>query len=188
MKENGFEYVDLGLPSGTMWATCNVGATKSEEVGHYFQFGGSKYNLIMTEDIPPTCSNKKYKLDETLDLNDDAAHVNMGGSWRMPNVKDIFELQLNTKAEIVNINNVEGTMFTSKINNNKLFIPHTGYWNLGKIEHKNCGFIWSNNISLYNNNFAYAFEMERNVSNLLIVNTFSFFRCFGMQVRGVFKK
>ena len=39
MKENGFEYVDLGLPSGTMWATCNVGATKLEDQGLLFQFG-----------------------------------------------------------------------------------------------------------------------------------------------------
>ena len=39
MKENGFEYVDLGLPSGTMWATCNVGATKPEDSGLLFQFG-----------------------------------------------------------------------------------------------------------------------------------------------------
>lgn len=183
MKENGFEYVDMGFESGTMWATCNVGATKPEDVGYYFQFGGSKDNLIMTENIPATCSNKKYKLDETLDLNDDAANINMGGQWHMPNTKDIFELQLNTKSEIVTINNVEGTLFTSKINNNKLFIPHAGYWHLGKIEHENCGFIWANNISLYNNNFAYAFAMEHNE-----VNTFLFFRYFGMQVRGIFKK
>ena len=39
MKENGFEYVDLGLPSGTMWATCNVGADKPEDQGLLFQFG-----------------------------------------------------------------------------------------------------------------------------------------------------
>ena len=39
MTENGFEYVDLGLPSGIMWATCNVGATKPEDVGLLFQFG-----------------------------------------------------------------------------------------------------------------------------------------------------
>ena len=46
MTENGFEYVDLGLPSGTMWATCNVGATKPEDEGLLFQFGtvdGYKY-------------------------------------------------------------------------------------------------------------------------------------------------
>ena len=42
MKENGFEYVDLGLPSGTMWATCNVGATKPEDEGLLFQFGDRK--------------------------------------------------------------------------------------------------------------------------------------------------
>lgn len=49
MKENGFEYVDLGLPSGTMWATCNVGANKPEDPGLLFQFGrvdGYRYGDI----------------------------------------------------------------------------------------------------------------------------------------------
>ena len=56
MTENGFEYVDLGLPSGTMWATCNVGATKPEDFGLLFQFGrvdGYKfgaYNQFRTKD------------------------------------------------------------------------------------------------------------------------------------------
>ena len=49
MTENGFEYVDLGLESGTMWATCNVGASKPEDEGLLFQFGrvdGYKYSDI----------------------------------------------------------------------------------------------------------------------------------------------
>ena len=85
MTENGFEYVDLGLPSGTMWATCNVGASKPEDEGLLFQFGrvdGYKYgdnnNQFKTDDLT-TASGKIYKENEILDLADDAAHVNMGG-------------------------------------------------------------------------------------------------------------
>ena len=94
MTENGFEYVDLGLHSGTMWATCNVGATKPEDEGLLFQFGrvdGYRYgdndnNFIWSyqndkdtgsEYIPLTTSGKKYKKNNILDLEDDVAHVNM---------------------------------------------------------------------------------------------------------------
>ena len=95
MTENGFEYVDLGLPSKTMWATCNVGATKPEDEGLLFQFGrvdGYKYgdtthkfktndqNLedgSTSEYIPITSSGKTYKVNDILDFADDAARVNM---------------------------------------------------------------------------------------------------------------
>ena len=101
-KENGFEYVDLGLESGTMWATCNVGADKPEDEGLLFQFGrvdGYKYgdknhkfktkyqNLLdgsPSQYTPLTTSGKVYKANDILDLADDAAHVNMGGKWMMP--------------------------------------------------------------------------------------------------------
>ena len=82
MKENGYKYVDLGLPSGTMWATCNVGADKPEDYGLLFQFGrvdGYKYgdenhkfktNKQNLEDgsareyIPITSSCKVYNKNE----------------------------------------------------------------------------------------------------------------------------
>ena len=108
MKENGFEYVDLGLPSGIMWATCNVGATKPEDEGLLFQFGrtdGYKYGAYnhfrtneqnkqdsRNENIPKTTSGKLYHQHYILDLADDAAHANMGGKWRMPT-----EEQLNKR-------------------------------------------------------------------------------------------
>ena len=85
MKENGFEYVDLGLESGTVWATCNVGADKPEDEGLLFQFGrvdGYKYgdenhrfrsNALNIHDtgskyVPLTISGKVYKENDILDL------------------------------------------------------------------------------------------------------------------------
>lgn len=97
MTENGFEYVDLGLSSNTMWATCNVGANNPEDGGLLFQFGrvdgyryGDKHNKFRTniqnlkdgstsEYIPLTPSDKTYKVNDILYLEDDAAHVDMGG-------------------------------------------------------------------------------------------------------------
>ena len=144
-KEHGFEYVDLGLPSGTMWATCNVGADKPEDGGLLFQFGrvdgyrfGDKNNKFRTKDqnkqdtgneyTPVTTSGKVYKKNEILDLDDDAAHVNMGGAWRMPIKDELEELFNNTTHKVETLNGVKGMMFTSKINDKRLFIPFAGYW------------------------------------------------------------
>ena len=145
-KERGFEYVDLGLPSGTMWATCNVGADKPEDGGLLFQFGrvdGYRYrdknsqfrtNYQNKQDtcnkfIPLTPSGKVYNTGDTLDLADDAAHVNMGGKWRMPTNDEFKELLDNTTHNLVTINGVLGMRFTSNTNGYQLFIPFMqGYW------------------------------------------------------------
>ena len=146
MIENGFEYVDLGLPSKTMWATCNVGAIKPEDSGLLFQWGrtdgymyGDKNNQFKTHNqnkqdtgndfIPKTTSGKLYKKNEILDLEDDAAHVNMGGKWMMPTKDELEELVNNTTHKVETINGVKGVLFTSNINGCQLFIPFAGYWN-----------------------------------------------------------
>lgn len=109
MKESGFEYVDLGLPSGIMWATCNVRADKPEDEGLLFQFGcvdGYRYGDINnkfrtnkqnkqdtgSEYMPLTVSGKSYKKNAILNLKDDAAHVHIRGKWRMPTKCQIEEL------------------------------------------------------------------------------------------------
>ena len=129
MTENGFEYVDLGLPSSTMWATCNVGASKKEEPGLLFQFGstlgyryGDEKHKFKQKGIV-SYSRKKYNAHETLDLNDDAAHINMGGAWRMPTKDDLEELYYNTTHNVETVNGVNGMMYTSNINGHQLFIP-----------------------------------------------------------------
>ena len=130
MKENGFEYVDLGFPSGTMWATCNVGAETPEDWGLLFQFGrvdgyeyGDNNNQFRTnkqnkqdtgsKDIPLTTSGKVYNTGDILDLEDDAAYINMGGKWRMPTKDELEELTNYTTYEVETINGVKGMMFTS---------------------------------------------------------------------------
>ena len=204
MKENGFEYVDLGLPSGTMWATCNVGATKPEDEGLLFQFGrvdGYKYvdfkNRFRTKDqnkqdtgneyTPVTTSGKVYKKYDTLDLNDDAAHVNMGGAWHMPTYYQLEELLNNTSHKIETIKDVKGMLFTSKINNNQLFIPFAGYWYNGiyynAYNAKGCTDIWSSQVhALYVGN-AYSLYCNSNDYAHVYGNGFS----SAFSVRGVFK-
>ena len=204
MKENGFEYVDLGLPSKTMWATCNVGADKPEDEGLLFQFGrvdGYRYgdinNKFRTNKqnkqdtgnifIPKTTSGKLYDTDEILDLKDDAAHVNMGGEWRMPTKYQIEELINNTTYEIKTINNASGVMFTSNMNGHHLFIPFTrGLWYHGTWYNLNLFFayVWSSHVHNFNINSAYMLYCDLDG----VANISDDTRSYALSVRGVFKK
>ena len=194
MKENGYEYVDLGLPSGTMWATCNVGASKQEDEGLLFQFGhadgylyNDKHNQFKTGDTPLTTSGKIYKENEILDLADDAAHVHMGGAWRMPTNDQLKELYKNTKHEIETINGVKGMLFASNINKRQLFIPFMqGYWYNGTWYSLNKSYInmWSSQVRV--SSTVYAYRIYCSSANGVYVNNF-FYRSAAFSVRGVFK-
>ena len=191
-NEHGFDYVDLGLPSGTMWATCNVGTDKPEDQGLFFQFGhvdGYKHgdkNHKFTTDDKTTASGKVYKRNNILGLEDDAAHVNMGGKWRMPTKNECAELFDNTIHNIVTVNGVKGMMFTSKINNKRLFVPFAGYWYNGIfISAGSYGaFVWSSRVHPSNANSAYMLYCNSS-GYAIIVDSY---RSCAFSVRGVFKK
>ena len=120
---DGHEWVDLGLPSGTKWATCNVGADFPEDYGDYFAWGETttKYSF--------TSSNYKYSTSNptTLPLDRDAAYNNWGTSWRMPTNAEFSELVDNCTWTWITQNGVEGYKATSKINGNSIFLPVAGY-------------------------------------------------------------
>ena len=203
MKENGFEYVDLGLASGTMWATCNVGATKPEDEGLLFQFGRvdgyrfgdtnhnfrtNKQNKQDTGDefIPKTTSGKVYKRNEILDLEDDAVHVNMGGKWKMPTNDQLKELLYNTAYEVKTVNKVKGVLFTSNINGHQLFIPFAGYWYNGKYySNRSYGLVWSSQVNVAYEDSAYCLYCNNSIGGpcIYVENRF-----YAFSVRGVFKK
>ncbi|MBR1838795.1 MAG: hypothetical protein IJ786_04480, partial [Bacteroidaceae bacterium] len=130
--------VDLGLPSGTLWADRNVGADKPEAYGDYFAWGETtpKANYSWTNykwakgsyevtKYSPSIDNK-----DELDPEDDAAQANWGGKWRMPTRDDIIELINNTNSQwVVNYNNtgINGYKFTNKSNPSKfIFLPAAG--------------------------------------------------------------
>ena len=122
-SHQGHDYVDLGLPSGTLWATCNVGATKAEEYGDYFAWGETSTKSSYT------ASNYTFTdYETTLPLRNDAANVNWGGEWRTPRRKELNELS-NSSYTIwmwENQNGVEGYKVTSKANGNSIFLPSAG--------------------------------------------------------------
>lgn len=203
MKENGFEYVDLGLPSKTMWATCNVGADKPENGGLLFQFGrvdGYKYgdnNQFKTnkqnkqdtgnEFIPKTASGKIYNAGETLDLEDDAAHVNMGGKWRMPTRDELEELLNNTTHNVSIVNGIKGMMLTSNINGHQLFIPFIqGIWYDGNWDNVDKFYIdmWSSQVhaSIVDGSYLLYCSFCSDTSIGLS------YRSDALSIRGVFRK
>ena len=110
---NGHEYVDLGLPSGTLWATCNVGANKPEDYGDYYAWDDGK-----------------------------VAAANWGNEWSMPTQDQWQELMQNTKSTWKMRNDVKGRLFTAD-NGKSLFLPAAGYRWSGGLDHIGwIGYYW----------------------------------------------
>ena len=133
MKENGFEYVDLGLPSRTMWATCNVGATSPEQSGLYFAWGETTgYTAEQVKSGVRKFDSASYTasaISTDLKPEQDAVHVNLGGNWRMPTKAECQELIDNCNVTWTNDYNgtgIKGRIFTSKVNGKSVFFPAPG--------------------------------------------------------------
>lgn len=140
---NGHEYVDLGLPSGTKWATCNVGANTPEGLGDFFAWGETEpknsYNLDTYRyyvdgeqfQITKYCTNPDNGYNgftdnlTTLLSGDDAATVKWGGGWYTPTKDQWMELLINTTYSQTTKNGVKGNLFTAK-NGSSIFLPAAG--------------------------------------------------------------
>ncbi len=117
---NGHGYVDLGLPSGLLWATCNVGATIPEGYGDYFAWGETSTKSTYTEDNYTYSDNPT-----TLPPSADAATANWGVGWRMPTNEEMVELLNNCTHVWTTHNGVKGRLFTGP-NGNSIFLPAAG--------------------------------------------------------------
>lgn len=193
------EYVDLGLPSGTLWATCNVGANTPEDYGDYFAWGEtepkdvydwSSYNygdfVFERYELTKYCTDSNYGDDGFtdnlifLELDDDAATANWGADWRMPTRDEWEELFLNTTYTITTLNGVNGCLFTVD-NGNSLFLPAAGYWWNDGFNGAGIGVYWS---SLINKEFPYrvwGFHINPDSSHICGSSD----RCRGQSVRAV---
>lgn len=124
---DGYEAVDLKLPSGTLWATCNVGATSESGYGNYYMYGKGS-TVYNRRDSAYTGT------ENPLSSSVDTASVVMGGGWRMPTHDDAIALIRSGYTEQANwsINGVYGSKFYNPRDNNRyLFIPYGGYYNNG---------------------------------------------------------
>ena len=154
------DYVDLGLPSGTLWATCNVGANAPEEAGDYFAWGETEpkenYDLTTykwamgemytyTKYCPKEGMGYQGYTDDLEDLEpeDDAATVNWGKIWQMPSYSQFEELRNNTTSTYTTQNGVKGRLFVSKINGSSIFLPAAGCMSKTNIANSSYGFYWT---------------------------------------------
>lgn len=146
---SGHSFVDLGLPSGTLWATCNVGAERPEDFGSYFAWGETspkdtcdwdRYSLTTggANNLTKYCTDEFYGSVDgltTLLPNDDAATANWGSHWRMPTFKEQQEL-LNGCIWVWTDNyagtGVSGRMGTSIATGQVIFFPAAGYKGAGR--------------------------------------------------------
>lgn len=135
---DGHEYVDLGLPSGTLWAACNVGASKPHEFGGYYSWGETQtkdtyvwetYKYIKNNRFTKYNTQDEDKGPIALTADDDAASVNWGNKWKTPKASDFEELGKFCYYELTRNykqTGVSGIVFTSKINGRILFLPAAG--------------------------------------------------------------
>lgn len=128
-------YVDLGLPSGTCWATFNVGANSPEEYGDYFAWGETEPKSTYDWSTYKLCNGSYDTLtkytgysDSELELSDDVAYVKWGRNWRMPSLTQMCELMEDgyTTTKWTTSNGVSGLLVTSKLNGRSIFLPAGG--------------------------------------------------------------
>ena len=200
---NGHEYVDLGLPSGLKWATCNVGADDPEEYGDYFAWGETEAKDDYRVDNYKWCDKTHNSITKycnyssegkdgftdtktTLETEDDAASFNWGGSWRMPSKTDWEELKDNCKWEWLGENNLEfGGIPGYKVTSLKggyedrfFFLPAAGSNFLGLDHVGYGGSYWSNSLSLGNGAYGFCFVSDKHYCE-------SLYRFNGFSVRPV---
>lgn len=187
---DGFVYVDLGLPSGTLWATCNVGAERPEEYGNYFAWGETEPKTSFGWSTYMLCEGTKETITKyntadgltTIKPAEDAATANSGENWQMPS-KEQFEELINsnyTTTEWTTQNGVAGRLITSKSNGENIFLPAAGYYfNDNYKEGGNRGNYWSRSLhsNLYN-----AYELSIQSGNIYLG---ALERGYGMPIRPV---
>lgn len=173
--------VDLGLPSGIKWASSNLDATLPTDVGGYYAWGETETKKYYDWYTYSFCINGDYERGMTkyvgqndygnvpdnkteLELSDDAAHVILGGKWRIPTSVEITELIQNCAVSRAEINGVSGYKFISKKTmdeTNFIFFPSFGYMSEGAV-YGNDPYIWSSTAyqGLYTSIYAYYGNMN----------------------------
>ena len=191
------EFVDLGLPSGTLWATCNVGASKPEDYGDHFAWGETKTKDVYywdtykhakgIEKLTKYCNESDCGYngfaDTLTELQpiDDPATANWGSSCHTPTRAEWIELLNNTSWRWRSLNDVNGIMFFSKNNGHKIFLPATGYSNVDGLNGMNSfGEYWSSSLSILDPRNAWYFYFNNRYYDM-----YNFSRHYGRSVRPV---
>ena len=182
------DYVDLGLPSGTLWATCNVGASSPEGYGNYYAWGETSTKSTYNWDTYKYANGNYDRLTKycnksdngnngftdnltQLQSGDDAATSAWGSGWRTPSKTQWDELLKNTTNKWTTQNGKKGRLFTSKKNGQTLFLPAAGCrYDSGLGDAGSYGYYWSSSLNTDYPYFAwvfgfYSFDYYMNFSN-----------------------
>ncbi len=171
------EYIDLGLPSGLLWATCNVGAEAPEDYGDYFAWGETQPKSIYNWSTYQYCNGSNNTLTRycnkssygyngftdnltTLLPEDDVATANWGSGWCMPTEEEWQELYQNTTHTWTNLKGVNGRLFIAS-NGNSLFLPAAGYRDGISLYHVGSyGLYWSSSLGMDFPYHAWSFSFD----------------------------
>lgn len=200
---NGREYVDLDLPSGTLWATCNIGASNPEDFGDYYAWGETTPKSDYSWSTYKYCKGsyvtmERYCVDSSYGYNgftdgltellpqDDAATVNWGFEWQMPSLNQFQELidSTYTTIEWTTLNGMQGRKITSKSNGKSIFLPGAGYYdNTLRYGVGGYGYFWSRTLHTKYSYLAYNISFS---TGNIVTNFYD--RYLGRSIRPVRKQ
>lgn len=198
-QSNGHDWVDLGLPSGTKWATCNVGAETIEGYGNYYAWGETEPKEIydwnnyrwcngLENSLIKYCNSSDFSNNgfvdtlTVLELDDDVATVNWGTNWRMPTQYEMIELFSECSHEWITLNGINGRKFTGP-NGNSIFLPAAGLRKDNDMSYVGSEvYYWTSTLPPYytNQNSAWALYFKNNTCDLT-----GPYRYYGIVVRPV---
>lgn len=205
LDSNGHEYVDLGLPSGTLWATCNVGADLPEEPGEFYAWGELEPKDDYSWDTYRWCDGTKpsstnFSLTKycdrggygqidgktSLELEDDVAHQLWGGDWHIPTQEEFQELADNCTIEWIKLDDNSNAYKFTGPNGKSITLPAAGYRN-GTESFSNRFYYWSSELFMKDNpsnnhgNYALIVQSESDST----IRYTGQIRCKGYPVRPV---
>lgn len=192
------EYVDLGLPSGLLWATCNVGADSPDDYGDYFAWGETEtksdydwdtYKWFNgwfngSENLTKYCTKSSYGIVDNrtvLEMSDDAARANWGGDWRMPTKEEWQELEDRCTWTWTTQGGKSGYRVTGT-NGISLVLPAAGFRNgTSLLNAGSYGIYWSSSLDTDYPNYAYFMGFDSG----FVFPQYSNYRYYGFTVRPV---
>lgn len=193
-KINGHDYVDLGLPSGLKWATCNVGASSPQDYGNYYAWGETKPKSFYSDSNCNTHKKSSYELKKAGIINStrnlteasDAARQNWGSSWRMPTYDEFVELREKCTWRWTTKYSKNGYEVTGP-NGQSIFLPAAGSKWESNYFYKG-GSYWSSTLPPddWFDSAAYRLEIDLyNNDKMIMVGASG--RCMGFTIRAVSK-